>query len=124
MVRSVRWAGRTTDRGMATAELAVALPALVMAVSLLITIVGAASDASRASEAARGAARSASLGTDHDLVISQTRDLAPQHADVRVWTDGPWVRVEVTAPGRRWGPLLLPGPSAEAAALIEPGVSP
>ena len=39
-------------RGMVTAELAVALPALVMVVSLLITIVGAASDASRASEAA------------------------------------------------------------------------
>ena len=109
---------------MATAELAVALPALVMAVSLLITIVGAASDASRAAEAARSAARSASLGTDHDLVVGQTSNLAPRDADIRVWTDGPWVRVEVTAPGRRWGVLPLPGPSAEAAALTEPGVSP
>lgn len=109
---------------MATAELALALPALVMAVSLLIAVVGVASDASRTAEAARGAARSASLGTDHDVVISQAARLAPQHAVVRVWTEGPWVRVAVTAPGRSWGPVPLPGPSSEAAALIEPGATP
>ena len=109
---------------MATAELAVALPVLVMAVSLLVTIVGAASDASRTAEAARAAARAASLGTDRDRVIDQTKQVAPHDAEIRVWTDGSWARVEVTAPGRRWGPLPLPGPSSAAAALIEPGVSP
>ena len=101
-----------------------ALPALVMAVSLLITIVGAASDASRMSEAARMAARSASIGTDRAVVIGQAQDLAPGPADIRLWVDGPWVRVQITSPGRRWGPLPLPAPTAAAAALVEPGVTP
>jgi len=124
VVRPVRGAGRTSDRGMATAELAMALPALVMAVSLLITIVGAASDASRMSEAARMAARSASIGTDREVVINQAQDLAPEHAAVRLWIDGPWVRVQITSPGRRWGLLPIPAPTAAAAALVEPGATP
>jgi hypothetical protein len=124
VVRPVRWAGRTSDRGMATAELAMALPALVMAVSLLVTIVGTASDASRMSEAARMAARSASIGTDREVVINQAHDLAPEHAAVRLWLDGPWVRVQITSPGRRWGPLPIPPPTAAAAALVEPGATP
>ena len=124
MVRPVRWAGRTSDRGMATAELAMALPALVLAVSLLITIVGAASDASRLSEAARAGARSASIGTDRDIVIRQTQDLAPENSHLRLWVEGLWVRVEITAPGRKWGPLSLPAPTVTAAALLEPGVAP
>ncbi|MEO8106435.1 MAG: TadE family type IV pilus minor pilin [Actinomycetes bacterium] len=109
---------------MATAELAMALPALVMVVSLLITIVGAASDASRLSEAARAGARSASIGTDRAVVIQQTKALAPENADVRLWVEGPWVRIELEAPGRHWGPLPLPAPTAVAAALLEPGVTP
>ena len=108
---------------MATAELAMALPVLVLAVSLLLTVIGAASDASKLSEAARSAARSASIGTDRELVIGQTQDLAPEHADVRLWVDGPWVRVELTSPGRRWGPLTLPAATAAATALIEPGAT-
>ncbi len=123
-MRPVRRAGRTSDHGMATAELAMALPALVMAVSLLITIVGASSDASRTSEAARMAARSASIGTDRTVVISQAQELAPEHADVRLWVDGPWVRVQITSPGRRWGLLSLPDPTAAASALVEPGATP
>ncbi len=124
MVRPVRWAGRTSDRGMATAELAVALPALVMVVSLLAVVIGVASDASRTSEAARAAARAASVGTDREVVVDQAQQLAPRAAVVRMWVDGPWVRVEVTAPGRQWGPVPMPAPRSTAAALLEPGVVP
>lgn len=124
MVRPVRWAGRTTDRGMATAELAVALPALVLVVSLLVVVVGAASDASRASDAARAAARAASMGTQREVVVKQARQLAPDAAVVRLWVDGPWVRVEVSAAERHWGPVPMPAPRATAAALLEPGVVP
>ena len=51
-------------------------------------------------------------------------ELAPEGAAIGVWTDGPWVRVEVVAPERRWGPLPLPIPRASGAALLEPGVVP
>ncbi|MCZ3389192.1 MAG: hypothetical protein LH645_08745 [Actinomycetia bacterium] len=108
---------------MVTAELAAALPALVLVVSLLLAVVGAASDAARTSEAARSAARAASVGTDEAAVTAQAKQLAPDGASIRVWTDGPWVRVEVVAPGRYWGPLPLPVPRTTAAALLESGVA-
>jgi len=107
---------------MATAELAVVLPALVLVVSLLLAVVGAASDASRTSDAARSAARAASVGTDEATVTAQAQRLAPDGASIRVWTDGPWVRVEVVAPARHWGPVPLPVPRTTAAALVESGV--
>lgn len=125
VVRPARWAGRTgaqSEQGMATAELAVALPVLVLVLSLLLTVVGVASDASRSYEAARSAARSASIGTPEAVVRSQAMKLAPEGAVLRIWTDGPWVRVEVAAPGRHWGPLPLPAARATGAALLEPGV--
>lgn len=124
MVRPAGWAGRTGDHGMVTAELAVALPALVLVISLLLAVVGVASDVSRAAEAARSAARGASIGTDISLVTEQAQQLAPPGATVRIWTDGPWVRVEVAAPARRWGPLTLPAARSTGAALLEPGLTP
>lgn len=116
--------GGGDDGGMVTAELAVALPGLVMVVSLLLSVVGVASDASRASEAARSAARAASIGTDADVVAEQAHELAPAGSAVRIWHEGVWVRVEVVSPARRWGPLTLPNPHVTAAALLEPGVVP
>ena len=77
-----------------------------------------------ASEAARSAARAASIGTAVSVVRAQAMELAPEGAAIRVWTDGPWVRVEVVTPGRHWGPLPLPAPRASGAALLEPGVAP
>jgi hypothetical protein len=100
-----------------------ALPALVMVASLLLVVVGAASDAARTAEAARVAARSASLGTDREEVLEQVDRVAPG-ATARWWVDGPWVRVEVSALGRHWGPVPLPAPRSTASALLEPGVVP
>jgi len=122
VVRSARWAGRTGEQGMVTAELAAALPALVLVVSLLLAVVGAASDASRTSEAARSAARAASVGTDEAAVTAQAKRLAPGGASIQIWVDGPWVRVEVVAPARHWGPIQLPAARTTAAALVESGV--
>jgi hypothetical protein len=122
LVRSARWVGRTSDHGMVTAELAAALPALVLVVSLLLAVVGTASDASRALDAARSAARSASVGTDEATVTAQAKRLAPDGSSVRIWRDDPWVRVEVVVPGRHWGPVPLPVPRTSAAALLESGV--
>ena len=107
-----------------TAELAVALPALVLVVSILLSVVGTASDVSRSSEAARSAARAASVGTATSLVTAQAQQVAPEGAVIRIWTDGPWVRAEVIAPGRRWGPMTLPEIRSTAAALLEPGLAP
>ena len=47
------------DAGMVTAELAMAVPALVLVVALLVTVVSAASHLARAPDAARSAARAA-----------------------------------------------------------------
>lgn len=109
---------------MVTAELAIALPTLVLALSLLLAVVGAASDASRTAEAARSAARAASIGTPNDVVVAQAKQQAPVGSAIRVWTDGPWVRVEIIAPGRRWGPVPFPAPDVTGAALLEPGITP
>lgn len=125
-VRPALRVGRTrrADSGMATAELAMALPALVAVVSLLLTVVHAASDASRVADAARSGARSASIGVSPELMQERVLALAPEGAGVDVVVDGSWVRVVVSAPPRRWGPLPLPQPVVTASAVLEPGVVP
>jgi Flp pilus assembly protein TadG len=107
---------------MATAELAMALPALVLVVSLLLAVVGSFSDASRASDAARAAARSASIGVPPDQARAAAQRVAPPGATVEVSLAGDWARVTVTVPPRRWGPLTLPTVRATGAALLEPGL--
>lgn len=122
--RPVGKAGRPSDSGMATAELAVALPVLVAVTSLLITVVGAAGDVSRASDAARSGARAVSIGTPRPAVVESVLGLAPEGATVDFSSDGTLVRVAVTAPPRHWGPLTLPAPAVTAVAALEPGVVP
>ena len=124
MGRPVGRTGRPRDSGMVTAELAVALPVLVAVTSLLITVVAAAGDASRASDAARSGARAVSLGTAHAEVVEKVLGLAPTGATVDISSDGALVRVAVEAPPRRWGPLALPAPHVTAVAALEPGVAP
>lgn len=109
---------------MVTAEIAVILPVLVVVTSLLITLVGVAGDASRTSDAARSAARSLSVGTARAEVVDRVLGLAPAGARVEISSDGTLVRVRVSAPGRRWGPLTLPAPDATAVAALEPGIVP
>jgi hypothetical protein len=109
---------------MVTAELAVALPVLAAVTSLLLTVVGAAGDVSRASDAARSGARAVSIGTTHAEVVENVLGLAPEGATVDISSDGTLVGVAVDAPPRRWGPLALPAPHVTAVAALEPGVVP
>jgi hypothetical protein len=107
---------------MATAELAMGLPALVLTVSLLATLIGSFSDASRASDAARAAARSASIGVPPGEARAAAQRVAPDGSSVEVTLFGEWARVTVVVPPRRWGPVSLPTVRATGAALLEPGV--
>ena len=122
--RPVGKAGRPGDSGMVTAELAVVLPVLVAVTSLLITVVGAAGDVSRASDAARSGARAISIGTPRADVIESVLGLAPAGATVDFSSDGTLVTVAVTAPPRQWGPFTLPAPEVTAVAALEAGVLP
>ena len=99
-----------------------ALPALVLVLSLLLSVVALASDVSRASDAARSAARSASIGTAEDAVLDAASRLAPTGSRLSVTTRDEWVFVTVDLPPQRWGPLELPAPAVSAAAPLEPGL--
>jgi hypothetical protein len=114
--------GSGSDDGMVTAELAMALPALVLVLSLLLSVLALASDVSRASDAARSAARSASIGTDEGEVLDSASRLAPTGSTLSVTTRNEWVYVTVDVPPQRWGPLALPAPAVSAAAPLEPGL--
>lgn len=113
----------SAESGMVTAELALAMPALVLVLSLLLAVVGAASDLSRASDAARSAARAASIGTDAEAVREAALRLAPPGSDLSVRVSDGWVHVAVTVPQRTWGPVPLPAPTVTGAAPLEPQVA-
>lgn len=86
------------DRGSATAELALGLPAVVLAL-LLVLVAGSAAVAQvRCTDAARAAARAAALGEDPGVVAAIVADLAGEAAQVAVTTSGGWVEVTVTRP--------------------------
>ena len=118
-------AGRhgSSDDGMVTAELAMALPALVLVLSLLLTVGALAGNVSRASDAARSAARSASIGTGEAEVLYAASRLAPSGSRLSVSVRDGWAHVTVDIPAQRWGPLELPTPAVSAAAPLEPGVA-
>jgi len=87
----------THEEGSVTAELAVALPVVVVAL-LLVLGVGAASAAQvRAVDAARTAARLAALGEPDAEVEQAARRLAGESSVVSVSREPPWVTVSVRA---------------------------
>lgn len=93
------------DRGSATAELAVVLPALVLLTVVCVWAVGVAAVHVRCLDAARGAARALAREEPVDAVVASARARAPDGARVDVRPLGPdLVGVEVTAH------VDLPGP--------------
>lgn len=120
--RGHRRRGRT-DRGMVSAELALALPALLVVLALCLAGLGLAVDQVRCTDAARVAARAASRGEPHGRAVELARELAPGGSRVGVVAVGSEVVVTVEAPPRT---LLLGGPAAsgQAVAPFEPGVGP
>ncbi len=120
---------RRSDAGLATAEMAVALPALVAVVLVCVGLVGAASSALRCEDAARLAARSLARGDPPAAALALAGKEAPPGAAVADTAPGggqpALVRVRVAARVRLPGPLggVLPTwtVSGTATALDESG---
>jgi hypothetical protein len=89
---------RVGDRGAATAEVAVLLPALVLLTALCVSAVGAVSLHVRCLDAARSAAREIARGEPAEVAVAAARDRVPGGAEVRVVARGDrLVAVQVTA---------------------------
>lgn len=114
------------DRGMATAEIAVALPALVLVTVLALWAVAVASTHMSCVDAARAGARAAARGESLEAVRALVARSAPQGATVTVRRDVDNVQVAVSTtvhPPALSGlpPLAV---QAHAEAQTEPGVPP
>lgn len=107
------------DRGSATAELAVGLPALVLFLVAGLGAVAATTTKAQCVDAARDAALAAARG---ESGVAAGRRSAPDGGEVTVIVAGDTVHSRVSAPVRPLG-RLLPGlvVSAEAVAAVEPG---
>jgi Flp pilus assembly protein TadG len=89
--------GRTTgSRGAVTAEFAVALPAVLMLLALLLAGSAAGITQLRLEEAARAGARALARGEDSAVVDGIVRKLAGASATSVVAGDGEWQRVTVS----------------------------
>ena len=110
---------RRGDRGSATAELAVGLPALVVLLLAALTAVSAVMTQLECVDAAREAVRAEARG---EAGVAAGRRVAPDGAQISVRTEGDTVRARVSSRVRPLGPYL---PSVEvratAVAEREPG---
>ncbi len=103
------------DRGSATAEFAVALPALILLLLFSIGTVNAVLTRMRCVDAARDAALAAARGGDGGTAA---RRRAPAGAAVSVWTEGDLVHAKVSVTVRPLGGRL-PGVTVSADAVAE-----
>ncbi|MEV8150021.1 TadE family type IV pilus minor pilin [Arthrobacter sp. NPDC080073] len=96
------------DRGAVTAEFAVALPAVLLLLALLLAASAAGITQLRLEEAARAGARALARGDGHAAVDGIVRRLAGDAASAVVSEDGEWINVTVSS--RVAGPLgsLIP----------------
>ncbi|MCC2309486.1 TadE family type IV pilus minor pilin [Cellulomonas chengniuliangii] len=109
------------ERGSATAELAVALPAVVVLLVALLVLASAATTQLRCADAARAGARIAALGEDEAAVDEVVTRLAGARAEVELGRDGDWVTVSVTSPSTVGALHLAPvRVAASATAWVEP----
>ncbi|MDA2809292.1 TadE family type IV pilus minor pilin [Nocardiopsis sp. RSe5-2] len=113
------------ERGIATAETAVALPALALVLALSIAAVNAVATHLECVDAARAGARALARGESEAVVLREASRAAPEEARVRASRTGGEARVEVSAPVR-----IMPGMPAPvravatAATPVEPGAAP
>ncbi len=108
------------NRGMVTAETALALPALALVVGLMLWALLTAIAQLRCVDAARAAARSVARGDGLAESVAAGRRLAPAGAHIRVERSGGLVRVNVEA---RVGPAgsgagFLPTLAVSADAVV------
>jgi hypothetical protein len=111
--------GRCADRGSVTAELAAALPALMVFATVALGAVDAVTQKLECVDAARDGALAAARGGDG---AAAARPQAPAGASVAVQIDGDVVRSRVAVtihPLGRFGPGIEV--AGTAAAEVEPG---
>lgn len=82
---------------MATAELAVAVPVLLVVLAVALGAIRLGIDRVRVVDAAHGAARLVARGEPRDAALSTARAAAPAGADVAISVSDGLVRVEVVA---------------------------
>ena len=113
--------GRRAEGGAATAELAVALPSLVIVLAVALAAVDLGLAQVRCVDAARLGARLLARGEPEGSVLAEVRAAAPHGAEVSVTSDGTRVSVLVTAavPAALRPLGTLPAPSASAQAVLE-----
>jgi hypothetical protein len=122
--------GPGKDRGAVTAEFAVALPAVLLLLALLLAGSAAGITQLRLEEAARAGARALARGEDAGAVDGIVRQLAGTSASSSIVADGEWLSVTVS--GRVSGPVgsMVPwtlsaramarGETAESAGIRQP----
>ncbi len=126
-VRRLR--GGRGERGMVTAEIATALPALVVIAAGLLFVIGAVGAQLRCGDLSREAARQLARGQDEATVSREVLVGAPPDAQLRVSRAGGLVTASITAhaptPGAlaRLGSLVVSG-SATALDETTIGVTP
>ena len=119
--------GPTADEGMVTAELAVALPTVVVTLLAGITALCAVATQMRCTDAAATAARLAARGESAAVVRSAAREVVGASSQLQVTTSVASVTVVVraaTSVPLLGGLLRLPAVSARYTAPLEPGVGP
>ena len=113
------------NRGMVTAETALALPALALVVGLMLWALLAVTAQLRCVDAARAAARSVARGDGLAESVAAGLRLAPKGAHIRVERGGGLVRVNVEATagpgGSGSGFLPTVAVSADAVVADDPG---
>ena len=112
---------RSATGGYATAEIAVALPVVMIIVLMAVWLLGCVGAQLRCVDAARAAARAAARGDAVAQIVEVARSRAPRGAAVDVTTGDQLVRVVVSAEVRPFGALAgrLPGTPVSALAVAE-----
>lgn len=116
-----RVARPTGDQGVVTAELAVALPVIVLMLLAILAVTAASSAQMRTADAARAAARAIAIGETEAQAQAIAQQLAGANAQVSIGHSPPWVTAQVTRPVA--GGWFSSGPfqaKATATARVEP----
>ncbi len=108
------------DAGSVTAELAIGMVAVATVLVTLLTVASATITRVRCSDAARSAARAATLGEDDPAVRAVAGRVAGRGSTVTVGRADGWVTVTVTAPVAAQGPFAGLRASATATGRTEP----
>lgn len=122
---------RDRETGSVTAELVVALPALLVILSAALWGVGAGAAQVRCLDAAREGARTAARGEAPDAVLAAAHRAAPSGAEVVISRSDGLVHVSVSAAVSPLGPLAhrvaalhVSGTASAAVEAALPGTSP